>query len=390
MVEEPQQEITSTHSDSTKTNKKFSVAKLLLILLSLLILLIIVCEALGWPFLKTPTEQFASKQLERSVKIDEPFNLKLLGGVRLNVGGLYISAPKEFDAPHFIDSKNIALSLRYSDIFNFKDSNQLRIKSLRVSQMDAQLLRLENGAATWQLNHNKDKPDSPFPIVETLIVQNGTAKISDPQTQVDLTAKLNTNEGSSNQAANSSIEIQGKLLKKSIRGKLSTNGFLPVATHDSDSSPIESKAWVEYAGLRADFAGMVSDLFGKQDVKGKLAVKGPSLSVLGKLVNVVLPTTDKFSLNTMLEKDDQIWKANAVYAHIGDSDLNGNFSYDPRTNNKNATRPLLKGNLGGKRFFLADLAPAFGTKNVDGSIAKRGNDRLLPNRPLDLPALNKM
>ena len=409
MVEETHTETTDMQPDlnnSANDKKRFSFTRFLIILLGALILAVAVCEFLGWPFLKTPTEQFASKQLERTVRIDQPFSLKLLGGIKLNVGGLYISAPKEFTTPHFIETKAIALNLRYKDLFKFKENNQLRIKSLHVNQIDAQLLRREDGSATWQFSDDENKPDSPFPIVETLLVLNGTGKIVDPKTQIDLAAKFHTDEGTkkhslgqegsgknlpdntdkkSSTQATSSIEIQGKLLNKSIKGKLSTDGFLPIATHDSDSPPIASKAWVEYSGLRADFAGTVSDLFGKHDVKGKLSVKGPSLAVLGKLVNVVLPTTDKFSLNTLLEKNDQVWIAKSVTAHIGESDLNGNFTYDPRP-----IRPLLTGNLGGKRFLLADLAPAFGTKNADGSVATPDNGKALPDRPLDLPSLNKM
>lgn len=390
MIEEPQTHTpeanaSNIQTDSIAAKKKFSLVKFLLILFSAAILAVIICETLGWPFLREPAERFASKQLERTVRIEQPFNLKLVGGVKLNVGGLYISAPKEFDAPHFIDTKNIALNLRYSDLFNFKKSNQLRIKSLRVNQIDAQLLHRQDGASTWQFNADPNKPDSPFPIVDTLVVQNGSAKILDPQTQIDLAAKFHTDEGHLNKTASSVIEIQGKFSQKTIKGQLITDGFLPIATHDSASPPISSKAWLEHAGLRADFIGTVSDLFGQHDVKGKLSVKGPSLSVLGKLVNVVLPTTDKFSLSTLIEKNSEVWIANAVSAHVGKSDLNGNFTYDPRP-----VRPLLKGNLGGKRFFLADLAPAFGTKNSDGSVAKPDNNQVIPDRPLDLPSLNKM
>ncbi|MDI1299404.1 AsmA family protein [Methylotenera sp.] len=385
MTDELQTEVADNHSNSTVISKKFTFAKFSLVFVGLFILSIVVCEVLGWPFLKEPVERFASKQLERTVRIDAPFKLKLLGGVKLEVGGLFISAPKAFDIPHFIETKNITLNLRYSDLFKFKNSNQLRIKSLRVNQIDAQLLRREDGSTTWQFSDDKTKPDSPFPIIEILIVQNGAAKITDPQTQVDLVAKFHTDEGLSNKVANSTIEIEGKLLKKSIKGKLITDGFLPIATNDSDASPIASKAWLEYSTLRADFAGTVSDLLGKHNVKGKLSVKGPSLSILGNLVNVVLPTTDKFSLNTLLENDGEVWLANAVSAHVGKSDLNGNFSYDPRP-----ARPLLKGNISGKHFFLADLAPAFGTKNADGSMATPSNGKVLPDRPLDLPSLNKM
>ena len=384
MTDELQTEPADNHSNSMVIRKKFTFAKFSLVFVGLFMLSVVVCEVLGWPFLKEPVERFATKQLERTVKIDEPFKLKLLGGVKLEVGGLFISAPKEFDTPHFIETKNIALNLRYSDLLKFKSSNQLRIKSLSVNQIDAQLLRREDGSATWQFSDDKTKPDSPFPIIETLIVQNGVAKITDPQTQVDLVAKFHTDEGLSNKVASSSIDIEGKLLKKSIKGKLITDGFLPIATNDSDSSPITSKAWLEYSALRADFAGTVSDLLGKHNVKGKLSVKGPSLSVLGNLVNVVLPTTDKFSLNTLLENDGEVWIANAVSAHIGKSDLDGNFNYDPRP-----ARPLLKGNISGKRFFLADLAPAFGTKNADGSVATPGNGKVLPDRPLDFETVRR-
>lgn len=391
MDEAPQSDLSNIQTHPAVNNKKkFSVAKFLLFLFGSLIVAVIICETLGWPFLRAPVENFASKQLERTVKIDQPFNLKLLGGVKLNVGGLYISAPKKFEVSHFIETENISLNLRYSDLFKFKKSNQLRIKSLRVNQIDAQLLRRQDGTSTWQFNDNPSKPESPFPIIETLFVQNGSAKIVDPQTQIDLMAKFHTDEGNLNQTTNkqtarSVVEIQGKFTKKAIKGQLYTEGFLPIATHDSSSPPISSKAWVEHAGLRADFIGTVSDLFGKHDVKGKLTVKGPSLSVLGQLVNVVLPTTDKFSLSTLIEKNSEVWTANAVSARVGKSDLNGNFTYDPRP-----VRPLLKGNLGGKRFFLADLAPSFGTKNIDGSIATPGNGQVIPDRPLDLPSLNKM
>ena len=82
MIDEYQIETTGNDSNPPVASKKFTFANFTLVFVSLLIFALAVCEILGWPFLKAPVERFASKQLERTVRIDEPFSLKLLGGVK--------------------------------------------------------------------------------------------------------------------------------------------------------------------------------------------------------------------------------------------------------------------------------------------------------------------
>lgn len=361
------------------------VAKYTFLAVWILIVGLLVCEFLGWPFLRLPLQNFMSKSLERPVIISQPFDLKLLGELKLSVDGLYIAAPETFNLPHFVNTSKVTLHLRYRDLIDFKNTNALRIKALQVTKINAQLLRKKNGDATWQFNADKDKPDSPLPIIETLLVKDGVAKIVDPHSKVDLNTQFKTEEGNNNQSPSSTIAFQGKLNSKPIKGQLSTEGFLPIATDNQDAPPIPAKAWVDYANIRADFNGSVSDLFGHQNVKGQLSVKGASLAILGELVNVVLPTTGKFTLRTALNKDNQVWIANQTVAHIGDSDLSGNFRFDPRPE-----RPLLTGNLMGKRLLMRDLSPSFGSKNSDGSNATPQQNHLIPDRPLDLPSLNNM
>jgi len=70
----------------------------------------------------------------------------------------------------------------------------------------------------------------------------------------------------------------------------------------------------------------------------------------------------------------------APCARIGGSRLAGNFAFDTRPR-----RPLLSGTLRGGPLRLADLGPAIGT---DTPPSRPG--RVLPDRPLDPPALQMM
>ncbi|MGZ8251916.1 MAG: AsmA family protein [Methylophilaceae bacterium] len=339
-------------------------------------------EMMGWPFLRQPAESLISKQLEREVRLDAPFKLHLLGGIKLDVGGLWISAPPAFQAPHFLEARHVLLELRYSDLLGLGQAEAYRIKRLKVDAMSVHMLRNADGHSTWQFKQDDKSPTRPFPIIENLMVGNGEALVQDVLTQADLKVVFETDEGSQ---STSQVSASGKFRGAPLTGHLRTHGFLPVATNTQGSPPLSSQGWVKYGKVRAEFDGLMSDLFGEQNVKGTFSVKGPSLSMLGDLVNVTLPTTAAFDLKGLVEKKDEIWRTQIDYARVSKSELSGDFKYDTRH-----APPLLAGNLRGKRLILADLAPAFGTRNPDGSAAKPKGDHTIPDRPLDLPSLNRM
>jgi len=361
-----------------------SGTKVLLSLLIASLLAISACEIAGWPFLRAPAEKLLSTNLERTVRLDAPFKLHLIGGIKLYLGGLYIAAPAGFSTAYLVDAKNAELKLRYRDLIQFKSTQAFRIQSLRVDDIDAKLLRHADGHATWQFK-NDDSPSRPIPIIETLIVKNGRAQFDDAITQSDLNMSFNTNEGANDNTPTSHVLVNGKFRQKPLNGKINTDGFLPIATQDTSSPAITTTLWLDYGGIHADFKGTASDLFGKQDIKGAFNIRGASLGILGDLVNIPLPTTDPFKLSGNIEKDDVIWLVNVASATVGRSSLSGDFRYDPRP-----VRPVLTGALRGSQFYLADLAPAFGTRNEDGSKSRKRADHAIPDRPIDLPSLNKL
>ncbi|HZV97609.1 MAG TPA: AsmA family protein [Methylophilaceae bacterium] len=359
-----------------------TAARILLGTLAALLIALIVCEVIGWPFLRLPAERFMEKQLERSVRLDAPFRLHLLGGVKLNLGGLWISAPEGFKAPYLIDAKKVNLELRYSDLF--KRDNILRIKVLKVSQMDAYLERHKDGKSSWQFPKDESKPERAFPRIATLVVEKGTATVDDQLGRADLKLAFATTEGRSNAQPVSSVRVDGELREHPIKGEVVTNGFLPVAAQESGAPPIQSKGWIDYGGIRIDFDGSVSDLLGDRKIKAKFDVKGPSLGTLGDLFNIALPTTEPFQLKGDANRETEVLQVNISTANVGESDLAGSFKYDSRPK-----RPRLEGDLRGKKFVLADLGPTFGMRKEDDGEVEAHRSRIIPNRPLNLPTLNR-
>lgn len=358
----------------------------------MLLIVLGACELAGWPFLRAPAQQLLSKKLERNIVITAPFELHLLGGFYLRAGGLNVSAPDVFKVPHFVDVKEAELRLRYRDLLNLRPGDAYRIKSLRVEEIDAQVLRNRDGTSTWQFKQDDQEPPRPFPIFENLVIHNGSAIVRDAMSEADLDLHFNTQEGTEQTASKpastamqSSVDIEGTLRKHALRGHLATSGFLPIASLKENNDTVRSKGWVEYGGLRADYDGQVADALGEQSIKGTLTVKGPSLSLFGNLVSTVLPTTAPFTLTTKLQKEGGLWLADVTSAHIGSSDLTGKFKYDLRP-----ATPLLTGDIRGKRFVLADLGPAFGTASEAEAGEQAPRTRAIPDKPLNLPALNKM
>jgi AsmA family protein len=372
-------------NDNEITTKKSAPITIWLVgSLLALVLAVIVCEIAGWPFLRQPLQQLLQDKLHRSVEIERPFRLQLLGGIRLQVGGLKLTAPEGFDAPYFVDAHGLDLALRYRDLWSLKETDPYRIEAIRADQLNAYLLRRADRHASWEFELDDSGPPPPFPLIEQLAVNQGQAKVADAVTNAQLAVTFFTEEGEHLATPESRVKVNGQFRKLPIQGELVTQGFLPVATQGSKSPPVNSQGWLKYGAVNAQFRGAVYDLFGTQRVKGKVEVKGASLADVGDLLDLTFPRTASFKVSADIEKGIDQWQVNIPSAHIGHSRLSGQFVYDfaPET-------PMLRGKLQGSLLMLADLAPAFGATQ-DNPAAKAHPGKLFPDESLDFTTYGRM
>lgn len=358
----------------------------LLILTLLTVAGLALAEALGWPFLRAPLQDQLASRLERPVRIDPPFRLHFLGRLRIQAGQLWIAAPPDFDAPHLVEAQGLAMELRYRDLWALRRGEGLRIAEMAVGRLDAQLLRRPDGHSTWQSSKEEREAASqsrPPPTVDHLAVGAGQVVLRDARTGVNLTTRFDTQEGGDAAEPVSHLATSGSYAKKPLSGELVTRGLLPVA--GGSAAPVPAKGWLKFGGVRLDFDGSVTDLYGRRQIAGNVVVSGPSLAVLGDLVGAVLPTSPPFRIKAAVDNEGGVWHVDVHDARIGTSQLAGNFAFDPE-----GPRPRLYGELRGSRLMLADLAPAFGTRTPEGAPAAPPRGRALPDRPLNLPALRNM
>lgn len=334
-------------------------------------------EASGWFFLRGPAEAALAAELGREVRIAAPFRLHFRRTLELAVGGLWIAAPPEFAVPHLIDAQGLSFSLRYRDLLALREPTKpLRLATLAAERIDLQLIRLADGRTTWQFAGPTARPS---PTVDRLWMGQGAVVLRDPQLRADLAATVGNRENEGTMA--SVAEISGRLRERPLRASIVLPGGLPqpAAAKPGEAIAVQGKA--DFAGLHLDFAGSV----GNETMRGDVTVSGPTLSLLGRLFDTTLPTTAPFSLQAGVVKDSPIWKIAVNRARIGKSELAGEFAYDARPQ-----PPRLDGELRGRNFVLADLAPAFGARDADGGVVRPARGRTLPDRPLDLPSLTRL
>ena len=369
-------------------------------------------EWLGWPFLAAPLRQAASKTLDRQVTLTAPFQIRFLGGLRLSVSQLGIAAPSWSTAPHLLEADELAIVLRYTDLWHAYQGQPLRIQGLQARALDTTLERQADGRASWQFGAKRIPPSTrvtPIPQFGNLLVTNGVVRYKDAPLAVDIEAHLTLTDQPSPVLK---VDAAGNYRKLPVKISLAASGALPWATENiSDSTlssthplavPLTLTATVGRASL--DFKGSVIDVLHMYGLTGRFSLKGPSLAAVGDPVGVTLPTTAAFRTDGLIVKQGEAWRVVIDDATVGASRLNGAFSYETLTRAGRSV-PVLAGRLGGKRLLLADLGPVVGTtpkqvtatteinaitKVTATTTATKTSRKVLPDRPFDLAALRAM
>lgn len=320
------------------------------------------CELAGWPFLRVPLQARAEAALIAPVRIDAPFRLQLIVNPGVRVARVVAGVRDGFDAPHLVAADDLNIRWRWSDVLGHEDGQAWRLREIGARKLDAHLIRLPNGSATWQGMSAADaeprKPDQGLPLqVETLALQDGSIRYVDALTKADLALRITGSERDA-RPATLAATAKGRWGQSAVDLQASTGGTLTSfqpsgAAGSAAPAPFNIRGRIGKTAL--SFRGQAADLLGERVLSGDLVVIGPGLAAVGEPVGLTLPDTPPFHLRGVLSHNGGVWQLVTPRFQIGGSRLAADVRFD--------TRPAvarLDGTVRAEMLRLKDLGPAIG------------------------------
>lgn len=381
-----------------------------LLVLMLLLAGLVWGEHRGWPWLVQPAANAVSRLIDRRVEVGGPTQetdaqarLHLWGAVSLSAPQLKVGAPDWASGasaatgagtPWLLSLEDGELSLGYAALWRMARGGKVEIEHLQARRVQAWLIRLPDGRATWQLGPPKAEaaaeeqqaaePPWQSLIVHEMAIDQGLAVVDDQvlRLQARVSASVvpvghadGSDDGEQRWqwAAVATGSHQGLPLRMHAR---STKPWRWTAERDLLVEGSVGHARVGYQGPAPDAQGAVA---------GKFSLAGPSLAAVGEAVGVTLPTTAAFQMRGSLQWQGERTRVTVDQASIGHSRLSGDFVHERGTQ-----PPTLVGTLRGSRLALADLGPAVGVPVQAGQAQPASAERVLPDRPFNLPSLRAM
>lgn len=347
-------------------------------------------EAYEWRWLKQPLQAALQHTTGMPLRLDGDFRARLLRGPRLSVQRLTMQSPQFPGLPHLAQATDLHLRWHWFDLWRAAFGAPLRLQSLEVATLDAQLVRDVAGHTSWQLSRaSRGNGPAGLPRVGLLSVGKGHIRWTDAPLATHIDFVLQGARGGD--APGYSARATGLVRSLPLDLHVTTGGKLPLLRDDADTQPAAAMPLrVEGKAGRSTvfFDGTADALFDARRLAGEFRFAGPSLAAVGDPLGLTLPRTPAFELAGRLAHDTGVWSLATPHLKIGQSHLAGDFRFD-----LNPAVSRLSGQLRGRLLRLADLGPAVGTAGEGGSGGKlqaRPGARVLPTNEFDLPSLRAM
>lgn len=340
-------------------------------------------ELTGWPFLRSTLSQQLSKLTGSPVVLDGGFRAQLLIHPGISVDRITVGSSSDVKVPHLLHAEGFVVRWRWRDLWQSRQGVPLHFKLLQADQIDAHLVRLANGDASWLTERPTPKADtssSDLPQIETLILRAGTVVYRD--VLLDINVQAHITQATEPDAPRPWLaKVKGKYRGAAVDLTAQAGPDIPLLMQTDRAPPLTPlQIRGRFGSTQVDFDGATGALWAGQDMRGNLTLRGASLRTSGKPLQVTLPDTPPFHLRGRIARQGTIWSLITDDTTVGSSSLTAALQY-----NTASQPPMLAGRVGGKRLAFADLAPAIGADKAPSDA-----QRVLPDENFDLPSLAQM
>ena len=270
-----------------------------------------------------------------------------------------------------------------------------------VSQPKVILEKNAEGSANWEFRAATavTEPAVPqkrteIPVIQKLIIKDGTFVFANQETRAQLELKLTQAEAAGFLEEPVKLKADGYYQKQPMSLSLAGGSYENLR---NAKKPYPLQINLRVGNLKAKIDGNLTEPLAMKGEDVALDIQGDDMANLFPLIRLVFPSTPPYSLRGHLKHEGNVWSFSDFSGRVGDSDLSGNIRVDLAPK-----RHVMKADLVSNRLDFDDLAGFIGgtPKTGAGETAsqeqkkktakEKESDRLFPDQRYDLERLRVM
>src|SRR5437899_3003468 len=287
------------------------------------------------------------------------------------------------------------------DLWQLLSKFRVVLPSVTISQPKVILEKNADGSANWEFRAapaaTEPVPEqrTEFPVIQKLIIKDGTFLFDDQETNNQVELKLTQAEAAGFLEEPVKLKAEGTYQKLPLTLSLDGGSYQNLR---NSKQPYPLQINLGMGKVKAKIDGNLTDPLAMKGEDATLDIQGDDMANLFPLIHLVFPSTPPYRLKGHLKHEGEVWSFSNFSGRVGASDLSGTIRVDTEPK-----RPVMKADLVSNLLDFKDLAGFIGGKPGSGSdeaasddqekqaaATKEESDRIFPDQPYDLERLRAM
>jgi uncharacterized protein involved in outer membrane biogenesis len=356
-------------------------------------------------FFSTLDQNKAKRYISAGVSKATGRQLSINGDLKLDLGWISrVSASRiEFENapwskhPQMVEVGLVDVEI---DLWQLLSEFRLVLPTVTISQPKVILEKNADGLANWEFRAatavTEPVPEqrTQFPVIEKLIIKDGTFLFDDQESKNQLELKLTQAEAAGFLEEPVRLKAEGTYQKLPLTLSLDGGSYQNLR---STKEPYPLQINLGMGKVKAKIDGNLSDPLAMKGEDVTLDIQGDDMANLFPLTRLVFPSTPPYRLKGHLKHEGEVWSFSNFSGRVGGSDLSGTIRVDTEPK-----RPVMKADLVSNLLDFKDLAGFIGGKPGTASdetasedqqkpaAVEKESDRIFPDQRYDLERLRAM
>ena len=357
-------------------------------------------------FFLTLDQNQAKKYISAGVSKATGRQLSINGDLKLDLGWISRLSASQIQFENAQWSKHpqmveVGLFDVQIDLWQLLSQFRVVLPTITISQPKVILEKNAEGSANWEFRAapTATEPAVPeqrteFPVIEKLIIKDGTFLFDDQQTNKKLELKLTQAEAAGFLDEPVKLKAEGTYQKLPLTLSLAGGSYQNLR---STQEPYPLRINLGMGKVKAKIDGNLTDPVAMKGEDVTLDIQGDDMANLFPLIRLVFPSTPPYRLKGHLKHEGEVWSFSNFSGQVGGSDLSGTIRVDTEPK-----RPFMKADLVSNMLDFKDLAGFIGGTpgTTSGRTASeeqqklaaddKENDRIFPDQRFSLERLRAM